>query len=288
MSHHGNISIFVPHIGCPHRCSFCDQHAITGQPSLPTEQEITGAVTAAKTGRRYDPKTTELAFFGGSFTAIARQDMERLLQIGSNFVKRGEVCGIRISTRPDAITEEILNLLAQYGVTAIELGCQSLSDAVLTKNLRGHTAADVAAAAEQIHAAGFSLGLQMMTGLPDDDDAKALETAKAMIRMRPDTVRIYPTLVLEHTVLHRLYQAGTYQPQTLEQAVSLTARLTFSRCLSVLSCVHPVPKQDVQSSRAVLPLTAKRSRISRWCSTLQTSLTVSSSSAVRRTSSVSL
>lgn len=225
MSHHGNISIFVPHIGCPHRCSFCDQHAITGQPSLPTEQEITDAVTAAKTGRRYDPKTTELAFFGGSFTAIARQDMERLLQIGSTFVKRGEVCGIRISTRPDAITEEILNLLAQYGVTAIELGCQSLSDAVLTKNLRGHTAADVAAAAEQIRAAGFSLGLQMMTGLPDDDDVKALETAKAMIRMRPDTVRIYPTLVLKHTVLHRLYQAGTYQPQTLEQAVSLTARL---------------------------------------------------------------
>lgn len=225
MSRHGNISIFVPHIGCPHRCSFCDQHAITGHAALPTASEIAAAVSAAKAGPSYDPAQTELAFFGGSFTAIAREDMLRLLKIGYSFVQDKTVCGIRISTRPDAISDETLEILSHYGVTAIELGCQSLSDEVLRKNLRGHTAAEVASAAGLIRSAGFSLGLQMMTGLPGDSEEQALATARAMIAMRPNTVRIYPTLVLENTVLHRLYQAGNYQPQGLEQAVSLTAEL---------------------------------------------------------------
>lgn len=225
MSRHGNISIFVPHIGCPHRCSFCDQNAITGSCSLPTEEEIEVAVNAATKGKKYSPNHTELAFFGGSFTAIDRSEMLRLLQIGYRFVKNNTVCGIRISTRPDAITEEILNILKSFGVTSIELGCQSLSDEVLKKNLRGHTVKDVYDAAKMIKGAGFSLGLQMMTGLPFDTDELAVLTAKKIIEMKPDTVRIYPTIVLKDTVLYRYYTAGTYHPQTVEQAVELTAQL---------------------------------------------------------------
>ncbi len=225
MSRHGNISIFVPHIGCPHRCSFCDQRAITGKNKAPTPADVDRAVEQAIGGMRYDPKTTELAFFGGSFTAIPRKYMLSLLQAGHRWVQQGKVSGIRLSTRPDAVPPEILLLLQQYGVTAIELGCQSFVDAVLEKNHRGHTSEEIIMAAKRIRQAGFSLGMQMMTGLFGDTEEGALYTAQKIIECQPDTVRIYPTVVLTDTELHRRFLAGEYKPQTLEEAVSLTARL---------------------------------------------------------------
>lgn len=225
MSRHANISVFVPHIGCPNRCSFCNQHTITGVQNAPDETTVHKAVKTAMASKNYCPKTTELAFFGGSFTAIDFDYMKRLLAAGYAHVAAGEVCGIRISTRPDAITKPILETLKQYGVTAIELGCQSLRDEVLRLNRRGHTAKDVQDASNLIRQYGFSLGHQMMTGLWGDDDNGAEYTAEEIIKIKPDTVRIYPTLVLQNTELERLMQQNKYAPQTLEQAVALTAKL---------------------------------------------------------------
>lgn len=222
---HGNISVFVPHIGCPHRCSFCNQNAITGRTGAPTAEDVKNAVLTASSREDYNPKLTELAFFGGSFTAIDEDYMLSLLNAGYEFKKTGVISGIRISTRPDAIDEKILDTLKSKGVTAIELGCQSLNDKVLELNHRGHTEQDVKAASALIKSYGFSLGLQMMTGLYGDCDEYALKTAEKIIALGADTVRIYPTILLKGTYLHSLYQKGLYAPQTLDAAVELTAQL---------------------------------------------------------------
>ena len=222
---HANISIFVPHIGCPNRCSFCDQCSITGTRKSPSAEDVDLAVAAAKAGGNYCPQTTEIAFFGGSFTAIDREYMLDLLKAACRHVKDGSVSGIRISTRPDAVDEEVLSILKTYGVTSIELGAQSMDDHVLKMNDRGHTSQDVKNASALIKQFGFSLGLQMMTGLYGDRDESALRTASQLIALDPDTVRIYPTIVLKNTRLASLYHEKRYQPQTLDEAVSLAAKL---------------------------------------------------------------
>ncbi len=222
---HSNISIFVPHIGCPNMCSFCNQRHITGKKTAPKTQDVIDAVKVAVKSKNYNAKTTEIAFFGGSFTAINRNYMIRLLKAAYQFVEKGIVSGIRISTRPDAIDDEILILLKQYGVTSIELGAQSLNDDVLKLNNRGHSAQDVYNASELIKNHGFSLGLQMMTGLYGDCDEYAIYTAQQIIKISPDTVRIYPTIVLKNTDLEALYSDNRYKPQTLEKAVALCSKL---------------------------------------------------------------
>ena len=155
---HSNISVFVPHIGCPNKCSYCNQKHITGTFKAPTVRDVAIAVKNAQKNPNYDPKTTEIAYFGGSFTAINRNYMLRLLRVAHRFVKSGTVSGIRISTRPDAIDEEILTLLKEYGVTAIELGAQSLNDRVLRYNNRGHNALAVVKASRLIKDFGFDFG----------------------------------------------------------------------------------------------------------------------------------
>ncbi len=222
---HSNISIFVPHIGCPNMCSFCNQRYITGKHTAPKIKDVVDAINIAVSSDGYNPENTEIAFFGGSFTAINRNYMLELLKTAHKFVKNGVVAGIRISTRPDAIDNEILSLLKEYGVTSIELGAQSLNDDVLKLNNRGHSAADVVEASKLIKEHGFSLGLQMMTGLYGDNDEYAIYTAKEIIRLHPDTVRIYPTIVLKNTDLAALYSDNKYTPQTLDDAISLCSRL---------------------------------------------------------------
>ncbi len=167
----------------------------------------------------------EIAFFGGSFTAIDRDYMVSLLERAKHYIDKGLFCGIRISTRPDCIDEEVLQILKNYGVTAIELGCQSMDSEVLRLNRRGHTAEDVVSAARLIKAYGFELGVQMMTGLLGDTDEKCIETAKKLISLSPDTARIYPTVVLEGTELASLYREGRYVPQSVEDAAELCAEL---------------------------------------------------------------
>ena len=189
---HINVALFVPDEGCPHRCS--------------------------------DGKG-EIAFFGGSFTAISKEYMISLLERAKLYIDEGLFEGIRISTRPDCIDEEILTVLKEYGVTSIELGCQSMSDEVLLKNGRGHTADDVVKAAELIKSYGFELGVQMMTGLYGDSDEESIKTAEKLIALSPDTTRIYPTVVLEGTRLCELYENGEYMPQTVDEAAELCARL---------------------------------------------------------------
>ncbi len=222
---HANISIFVPHVGCPNMCSFCNQRYITGKSTAPLTKDVINAVNTATKSQSYDPANTEIAFFGGSFTAINRNYMLDLLKTANVFVKNNVVSGIRISTRPDAIDDEILTLLKQHGVTAIELGAQSLNDDVLRSNNRGHTANDVISASHLIKEHGFELGLQMMTGLYNDCDEFAIYTAKEIIKLQPDTVRIYPTIVLKNTDLAALYSDNVYKPQSLEAAVDLCVKL---------------------------------------------------------------
>ncbi len=222
---HSNISIFVPHIGCPNMCSFCNQRHITGIHCAPHASDVIESVRLAIKSKKYDPTTTEIAFFGGSFTAINRNYMLELLRTAYTFVNNGIVSGIRISTRPDAIDQEILDILKQYGVSSIELGAQSLNDRVLRANNRGHTSKDVKKAADLIKQNGFSLGLQMMTGLYRDTDEYAIRTAEEIIDLKPDTVRIYPTIVLKDTDLAALYLDNKYKPQTLDSAVSLCSKL---------------------------------------------------------------
>jgi len=222
---HSNISIFVPHIGCPNMCSFCNQRYITGVFKAPRQADVLKALEDAKKNPKYDPETTEIAFFGGSFTAINRNYMLDLLRTAALAVEKGDVCGIRISTRPDAIDDEILSLLKEYHVTAIELGAQSLNDRVLRLNNRGHTVADVVSSANLVKEYGFELGIQMMTGLYADSDNSAINTAKKIIEIKPQTVRIYPTIVLKDTDLAALYADNIYKPQTLDEAVALSSKL---------------------------------------------------------------
>lgn len=191
----------------------------------PRAKDVIKAVETALKSRNYDAKTTEIAFFGGSFTAINRTYMLDLLKTASEFVEKGIVAGIRISTRPDAIDDEILNLLKEHHVTAIELGAQALNDRVLRLNNRGHKTADVVNASALIKQYGFELGLQIMTGLFGDSDQSAVKTAKRVIEIAPDTVRIYPTIVLKDTDLAALYADGIYTPQTLGEAVNLASKL---------------------------------------------------------------
>ena len=222
---HSNISIFVPHIGCPNKCSYCNQRHITGVIKAPRAVDVHEAVETALKSPNYNPETTEIAFFGGSFTAINRSYMLRLLRAASKYVNEGKVSGIRISTRPDAIDAEILCILKEYKVTSIELGAQSLNNRVLKLNNRGHSANDVSNACALIREFGFELGLQIMTGLYADNDASALKTAKKIVELKPDTVRIYPTIVLKDTDLAALYLDDKYKPQTLDEAVTLASEL---------------------------------------------------------------
>lgn len=207
---HANISIFVPHIGCPHRCSFCDQRTISGTQKAPSGDDVREICTKAL-GEIKSPENTEIAFFGGSFTAIPRRYMTELLEAASEFIGSGKFKGIRISTRPDCITPEILDILGNYGVTAIELGAQSMSDTVLAANERGHTAEDVYKASDLIKSYGFELGLQMMVGLYKSSGDDEWETMEKIIEIRPDTVRIYPVVILKNTRLGELYQSGEYE-----------------------------------------------------------------------------
>ena len=218
----GNISIFVPHLGCPQQCSFCNQKTITGREKQPGPEDVAQAVETALKRKGFE---YEIAFFGGSFTAIDREYMISLLSAASRYVKDGRIKGIRISTRPDFIDGEILSSLKKYGVTSIELGAQSMDDEVLSANLRGHTSADVEKASGLIKAYGFELGLQMMTGLYKDTDEKAVETAKKLIALKPQTVRIYPTVVLKNTYLAELYEKEEYKPQTVDDAANLCTKL---------------------------------------------------------------
>ena len=216
------IPVFVPHAGCPHQCVFCDQRQITGADAPITPQALTALLAEATA---CSGPGAELAFYGGSFTAVAPALQEALLAAAQPFLAGGQLGGIRCSTRPDALGPEALTRLRRWGVGTVELGCQSMDDAVLRASGRGHTAADTVQAVQRLRAGGFRVVTQMMTGLPGDTPAGALATARALAALAPDGARIYPTLVLPHTPLAAMYARGAYRPQTLDEAVDCCAAL---------------------------------------------------------------
>lgn len=216
-----NIPIFVPHLGCPFDCVFCNQCKITGADSDVDKNTVKTIVEEHLKFLPQENCETEIAFFGGSFTGITPELQEELLAAAYEYVGKRKIVGIRLSTRPDYIDSGVIERLKKYGVTTIELGVQSMDEEVLRLSARGHTAENVKNAAELIKKSGIRLGLQMMTGLPGDTDKKSIDTAKKIIALKPEIVRIYPTLVIEGTKLEKLYNEGKYIPQTLENAVNL-------------------------------------------------------------------
>lgn len=214
------LPIFVPHAGCPNDCVFCNQKRISGS-LLPASGE-----SVRRQLELLPPSAgMELAFYGGSFTAIDEAQQLELLEAVRPYRLDGRIASIRLSTRPDAVDERILERLRFYGVETIELGAQSLCDEVLCRSGRGHTASAVRHASRLVKREGFSLVLQMMTGLPGDTPERSLETAREIIALKPDGVRIYPTVIVRDTALEALWRAGKYREHTVEEAVSLCARL---------------------------------------------------------------
>ncbi|PKM82607.1 MAG: radical SAM protein [Firmicutes bacterium HGW-Firmicutes-14] len=221
------IPVFVPDLGCRHRCVYCSQKRITGTEKIPAREDIRDKIfkyLETIPGNR-EGITREVAFYGGSFTAVSQKLQRELLAPAYEFLARGEIDKIRVSTRPDAISEEIMLLLSSYGVSTIELGVQSMDDGVLMRSIRGHTSRDVLRAAAMIKTWGVSLGLQMMTGLPGDTEEKDIDTALEMAALGPEIVRIYPCLVLKNTPLADMYKAGEYTPQGLDEAVETCKKL---------------------------------------------------------------
>ncbi|SHE32044.1 elongator complex protein 3 [Caloramator proteoclasticus] len=222
---HFIIPIFVPHKGCPHDCIFCNQKRITGQYNDVEAEDVYKIIEEHLKTIDRNNSHIEISFFGGSFTGIEIEKQKEFLSIAKEYVDKGLVDEIRLSTRPDYIDREILDYLKKYGVKNIELGAQSMDDDVLMKQCRGHSSEDVVNASKLIKEYGFKLGLQMMVGLYGDSFEKDIYTAKKFIELKPDFVRIYPTLVVKDTYLEVLYKKGMYKPLELMDAVYICKEL---------------------------------------------------------------
>jgi len=242
------IPVFIPLSGCPHRCSFCNQAAITGvAPYRLSAAAVEEAVRTWRPRVRDRRRPVEIAFYGGNFLGLPARQVQELLAAATRFVHCGDAGGVRFSTRPDTISPETLDTIRGFPVTAIELGLQSMDDRVLMLSRRGHNARCTAVAARRIKSAGYRLGLQMMTGLPGDTVRRSVRTVEQMIRLAPDTVRIYPTLVLADSPLARQYRRGKFIPMGLEDTVSLVSGLL----LRFASAGIPVIRLGLQADEAL-------------------------------------
>ena len=220
------IPVFLPHAGCPQRCVFCDQATITGEnPSLPSTESLRKQVNSFIAFKSKQRKDVQVAFYGGNFLGLGEKIVRMLLKEATAFVQAGKVDSIRFSTRPDTIDAVRLNWLKNYPVSTIELGVQSMDDGVLALSNRGHTTRDTEKAVGLLKENTYQIGLQLMLGLPGDDEDRAINSAEKAAALSPDFVRIYPTLVLKKSPLARLFRKGQYVPLSLEAAVSLTKKL---------------------------------------------------------------
>ena len=213
------IPIFVPHLGCPNNCTFCNQKRISGQTKMVIAKDVEDTIEYYLKNFKDNHKYVEVAFFGGSFTAIEKEKQEELLEAAQKYIQNKQVNSIRISTRPDCIDKEILKRMKKYHVKTIELGVQSTNNYILSKCKRGHTGEDVKKASKLIRRSGFVLGHQMMVGLPESTKQDEINTAKELIKLKPKIVRIYPVLVIKDTELADEYERGEYTPLTVGQAV---------------------------------------------------------------------
>lgn len=221
------IPIFIPHLGCPNDCTFCNQKSISGQAKQVTKMEVKDTIEEYLRSFKDENAYKEVAFFGGSFTGIEKEKQEELLSVAYEYIKNKKINSIRVSTRPDYIDKDILKLLKKYGVKTIELGVQSTNDYILKRCKRGHTFEDVKKASKLIKKYHFDLGHQMMIGLPESTRLDELNTAKDLIKLKPKIVRLYPVLVIKNTQLEKEYNNKEYEPLTLEQAVERCKELYY-------------------------------------------------------------
>jgi histone acetyltransferase (RNA polymerase elongator complex component) len=249
------VPVFIPHAGCPHRCIFCNQELVSGSPEMDPGSgngfSSVGEFLRFR-GRRQGP--AEIAFFGGNFLGLPVDQVQCLLAIASEWVHRGELDGIRFSTRPDSVDSRALDLIDGFPITCVELGVQSMHDGVLRRSGRGHTAADTTTAVQRLRARGHKVGLQLMVGLPEDDEVRLLETGQRIAALIPDFVRIYPTLVLLGSVLAKWFREGRYRPLSLDEAVDLSMKLYLffrQRGIPVIR-TGLQPSEELASGRSVI------------------------------------
>lgn len=247
------IPIFVPHRGCPHDCIFCNQKKITGVSTEVTSKDVRNIIEEYLPTIDNDA-SVEVAFFGGSFTAIDEDIQNDLLEVAKEYVEKGLIQDIRMSTRPDCISEDILNRLKEYKVSIIELGVQSMDKNVLIDSVRGHDTEEVIKSAKLIKESGIKLGLQMMVGLPSDTEKKCIATARKFIELKPDCVRIYPTLVVKDTGLEVLLNKGEYKPFTLEQSIQIVKKLLALFYVNNINVIRVglQATEDIQVGKAVV------------------------------------
>ena len=247
------VPFFIPHLGCPHRCVFCDQEKIAGgRGVLPTAEDIRAKVAAwaaSSPGRGI-----AVAFYGGTFTALPRADQHYLLAALQPLVAAGSVGSVRLSTRPDAVDADSARFLRSMGVATVELGVQSMDDEVLQLSRRGHTAAHVDAAVAALQAAGLSVGVQLMPGLPGDTFERSVESLCRVLSLKPAFLRIYPTLVIAGTDLADLYRRGLYRPLSLEGAVYVCKEMVRKARLAKVPVVRLglQPTAELASAGVVL------------------------------------
>jgi radical SAM enzyme (TIGR01210 family) len=244
------IPIFIPNQGCPHRCIFCQQKTITNKSeALPSPQDITDTIEIAiKSKRLVNKNQKEVAFFGGTFTSLPHEVMEEMLAAVYPYIKKGTLQSIRVSTRPDSLSEEKLNILDSFMVKTVELGIQSMDDHVLALSHRGHTSRDTVNAVKILRERDFTIGAQLMPGLPGDSTDLFLSTIEKVINLKPNFARLYPTLVIKGTVLEQWYNKGKYRPMGLDTMVSLCK----DACLQLENAGIPVIRIGLMSSPSLL------------------------------------
>ena len=220
------VPVFVPHCGCQHQCAFCNQRAITGTPSnLPSPEALHHQITSFLRYRRADRSGVQIAFFGGNFLGLTSGQVKSLLGIAQTYISEGRVDSIRFSTRPETITPKRLDWLQDFSIGTIELGAQSMQNSVLQQIQRGHRAEDTINAVKRLRHSRYEIGLQMMVGLPGEGSTGFMRTGRALVKLKPEFVRIYPTLVLKNSLLARWFDKGKYSPLSLDQAVEKTKLL---------------------------------------------------------------
>jgi histone acetyltransferase (RNA polymerase elongator complex component) len=219
------IPVFISHRGCPHQCLFCNQHAITGRGEGATtaSSDIASTIEIWLT-RSPGHDNVQVAFYGGSFTCLAREEQQRMLAVVAPFIADGRVKSVRLSTRPDCLNEDIVQLLRESGVKTVELGVQSLDDKVLDRAQRGHSAEDSRMAMQLLRKAGLEVGVQLLPGLPGETTQSFFRGVREMVAFQPDLVRLYPAVVVRHSELAEIYRQGVYTPLSLNRAVALTCR----------------------------------------------------------------
>jgi histone acetyltransferase (RNA polymerase elongator complex component) len=247
---HFIIPVFIPHQGCPHRCVFCQQKTITNHAeSTCTADDIRNLIEQAVQSKHFaNQKLREIAFYGGTFTSLPAVSMNKMLDVVKPFLEEGIIQSIRVSTRPDALDEDKLDILESYGVATVELGIQSMDDEVLLLSNRGHTSRETVDAFRVLRSRGFNVGAQLMPGLPGDSQELFLETIDKVIALKPDMARLYPTLVIRGTKLAQRYNQGNYTPMELDDTVNLCKEA----CIRLENAGIPVIRIGLMSSPSLL------------------------------------